>query len=202
MKNSLRAGLVAMTLASAHALPASAQDSCPVAADLAKGIVLTYADGSVETMRRLDADRVETIVGPDYPAREISGRGLYLLRSADFVGGKETNVLSLDYNMSPGDLPAPEAGMDVTIPVSEAFDGSIDLLLETYVGGPAQDVKIGGCTYSAIDIKLTRNDGTAASQSIELLRYYPDLGFANVYGLGDAGQPLDYFEVTEIEALR
>lgn len=176
--------------------------ACPVGSDLETGIKVTYADGLIEFFRRLDADRVEVMMpGESPPMRDVAGKGLYLLRSADWIDGAESNTLTVDFGMMPETLPTPAPGMSVVLPVVEYYDDEPVSITETYVSGPVQQVTIGDCTLLAIDIKLTRTD-EETPDVIEVVRYFPDLGFGHIYALGDAGAPLETFPATRIEPVR
>lgn len=176
-----------------------AQAACPTAQDLGTGIVLTYDDGTVERFSRIDAQRVEVLMlEEDPPLRDEMAFGLYLLRSADVSGGTESDVLSVDYGRALRDLPRPAPGMLKVINVTETFrNGPVDVV-ETYTGGPIFDHRIGDCTLRAVDIKLRRVEDDVPD-AVELIRYFPDLGFGHVWGLADEGEPLETFSVIKIE---
>lgn len=167
---------------------APAEDRCPVAEDLAQGIVLTYAHGGSDTFTSIPgmpgAVRWSGMFEGMALGTSILGQGFILLSSIGPDGAwGETRY---DYGLPPAALPRPEPGAawegvaEVTAP-----EGTSTIRQIHSYGAPGE-ITIGACTYATIPVHIAWPDAT------ESLVYATDLGIS--WRAGD--------EVVAIAALR
>ena len=181
------------------ALPALA---CPTAEDLATGIRLTQADGSVETFRRVSPAVVEqrTRYTDGYEALNLFGQGLHLMQLADLEeDGTISNILRFAYGVEAAEMPVPTAGgsWQVEVGVIEGFSTSREVQSQSY--GAATEVTIGDCTYDAIPVTIDYlGDETDYSEEIT---YLPSLGFGYLTRWEEPGTAPDTYVHVKIEAV-
>jgi hypothetical protein len=172
---------------------------CPVADDLATGIRLTGADGTVEIYRAIDDGLVELRLS--YPDGNgdlnLLGQGVYLIEAmpllADAPDLSDRTIIT--YPMSPGDmpLPAPGASWDVTIDLDDGAQEKVALRW-----GQIERRSYGTCAYDVI-----RGEGSYAGigyRDIEELHYLPELGFAYLASFRAEGDDMaDEFTILRID---
>ncbi len=192
-------------LALAAAAGGAAAQPCPVAADLAGGIVFSVGEGEREVFRSLGAGRVEAVYhyGDGTQSRAVLGQGVYLLDRADILDGRvlADTRMRFDFPLTPDRMPVPLAGGGWTVQVRVDDGAEITEEIQSYSFGPRTEYTIGGCTYAMIPIHLRyapENEGL-----LEVLHYLPQLGVAymarSVYGGSD--ERYHYHRVAPVAAL-
>jgi hypothetical protein len=162
-------------------LPLAAQQSCPTAADLDRGIRITFADGGTETFRRADPG-VIAVTGrePDGSGFNMDlAQGLHLLMWEATTGGQPDAASRITYDYAgqpPTALPLPEAGRKwrTEVRVEDADFGPRDEP-QSQVYGRLSQIEIGACSYVAIEVTISY---ATSDQYRETLRWLPDLGLA------------------------
>jgi len=180
-------------------LPALA---CPTAADLDTGIRIYDRNGGSEVFRRLNSDVVEAIYTDEdgFASRTQLGQGLYLLEYTDLENGavlkdsRETYVFA----MSPRKMPQPQANTEWRADVVLRSADGLQPETQTYRIGPIKALKIGTCSYDAMEVTLTYAPGPDNEQ--EKFQFIPALGFSYITEFrDDAG--VDKYRYTRIEAV-
>jgi hypothetical protein len=142
----LAAGLFLCSMA----VPALAQQTCPTAADLARGIRIEFADGSLETFRA-GAPGLVLVSGAGADGatyRMELGRGLYLMLWEDWADGAPDAATRSVYDYAgraPADLPLPGGGKVWFSPVTVTVADSPYSEAQRHSYGPRSEVDIGGC---------------------------------------------------------
>jgi hypothetical protein len=160
-------------------LPALAQQACPTAADLDRGIRVTFADGGVETYRNAGPGVVHVVaVETDGSGAEMDlGQGIHLLSWQATSSGVADPSTRQDYNyngVAPADLPRPSpGGKGWSSPVTvTAPDGTYDEP-QRHSYGPLTAVTVGQCSYQSIEVTISY---ATQDNYREMVRYIPDLG--------------------------
>jgi hypothetical protein len=146
----LRLALVLAALAA----PCSAGD-CPVAEDLAAGIVLTRTSGIVQTWTADPSDpdlvRMAEAQGGDEYLRLVLRHGIYL--ESEAWSGMDWRPIVTVFAQRPP-LPAPDS--DLTLPTIVSDPGSEPAEEEVSVSyGPVEEIGIGACVFAAIPATVT-----------------------------------------------
>ncbi len=160
------------------AAPVLAQTSCPTAADLARGIQLTYDDGTVEVYRSTDRAGVIDVYGEDpfgYAYRMLIAHGTHLLMYEEVVNGASdpNSRQTYDYGVSVANMPVPFPGGRWAVDV-----------IATTVEGPRSETqvqaydaivtqRIGPCRYDRIEAVIAYD---TADDYIEGIHFLPELG--------------------------
>jgi hypothetical protein len=192
-----RIAVIAFAVTVTSALPALAQQTCPTAADLDRGIRVTFADGGIETYRNAGSS-VINVVGSDLDGSGFVmdlAKGLHLLMWQDAFDPSTRQTY--DYNGVSADmlpLPSP-GGKGWSSPVQvTASDGQRDEP-QRHSYGPLTAVQIGGCTYQSIEVTI--NYATSDNYR-EMVRYIPDLGLGYLVWNEADGMEANPVEATAI----
>ena len=161
-------------------LPAAAQQACPTAADLQRGIRIEFADGGIETYRQTGPGIVD-VAGTEADGTGFNmslARGLHLLMWEEVSGGQvnPTSRITYDYGTPPPDLPLPRPGKGWTSEVTavDAVTGARDEP-QTHRYGSLSSVTIGACSYAMLEVDIAY---ATPDHYREMLRWLPDLGLA------------------------
>jgi hypothetical protein len=156
---------------------ALAQAGCPTAADLARGIVLEFADGSVETFRNSGPEliSVEGIDADGFGYLMELVKGLHLLSYANTENGvvDSNSRVVYDYGVDLAVLPLPEPGgrWASGVTATDVYDSWSEP--QSHVWGQMSTVDIGGCSYDMIEALISYKTGDGYTESVEFL---PQLG--------------------------
>lgn len=173
------------------AAPALAQESCPVAADLARGILVAYDDGSTERFRATDRSGVVAVRGSfaDGSGYDLElGQGVHVLsttpRGADgapILAGQ----VAYDYGLPPEALPVPAPGerFDVASVATDASGQRPEAQSQAY--GALEPLAIGGCAYEAVPVAIAYDSPLGYWEELSFL---PALGIAVLRSQSEAGQ--------------
>lgn len=171
------AGLILAVLAGS----AGAQEGCPVAADLPRGITVEYDDGSVERFRATARPGVVAVRGsfPSGGGYELElGQGLHVLWSmptgADGrpdSGGR----ISYDYGRAPEALPIPHPGGRFDVASRATDSGGERPEAQSQAYGALETLAIGPCVYEAVPVAIAYDSDL---HYWEELHYLPELGIA------------------------
>lgn len=166
-----------LALAVAAVLPALAQAQtapqvCPTAADLAAGVVVTYAHGGIDTFT---ADPLTP--GAVVWQGELQGISLgtttfaqgYIYLSATGPNGQEVRY---DYGLLPADLPRPEPGGSWEVVATVTADGVASTERQIHTFGRPGSLTLGACTWEIIPITI------AYPEYSEDLLWFPGLGLS------------------------
>jgi hypothetical protein len=177
-------------------LPAAAAAACPTGADLARGIALHGADGSVETYRRTGPHRVEAryVDRAGNSATSQLQDGLYLLSSVFRDAGDPTPI-ETSYGYPAGAFPPPEPGTRWEPTLSRTDPYGVTPLRQTYRFSRRDPVVIGDCRYQAVAVDSQNGEWH------EVLAWLPDLGLAFVERSGVQGDSLTRYRFVAIVAL-
>ena len=159
------------------ALPAVAQQNCPTAAELTRGIRIDFIDGSTETFRSQGGGTMvvdgREADGADY--RLELAQGLHLLGYEVMVDGRPdpTATVTYDYGMAPDALPVPVPLARHTLGVTPRDSQGTWSETQTHAYGAMESVLIGGCTYDMFSAVILYD---TESFYTEGLNYLPELG--------------------------
>lgn len=174
---------LALTLP-ATALTAAPQATCLTAADLTRGIVVTFETGDRTIVRRTgDGTQViDETYGPDQPAQRFRAwHGIYVVEEFELAsdGSKVPGTgLAVEFGVDPATLPRPAAGVTWTGRTVNVFDGGDRRNETTSVAfRPLPPVTFGDCTYAALDAALTYDRGHDGALHLRY-HYLPDLDTA------------------------
>jgi len=153
---------------------AVAQTACPVAADLARGIRIDFADGGSETYRSAATPGVVDVTGHDPDGStymmQLAG-GFHLLRWE--VPGDVSSVIAYDYGLPPAQMPLPQPGASWYTEVHvTAAEGPREEPQDHRYGKTTQ-VTIGGCTYTAVEAVIAY---ATSDNYVESVTWLPELG--------------------------
>ena len=171
--------LLAVALLTTMPSLATAQAACPVAADLDRGIRITFTDGGTETYRNGGVGLV-SVTGRDTDGTGFEmelGRGVHLM----YWEGIEDGALSgfparYDYaGVGASDLPLPRPGKGWRSEVTLTNADGSRPEAQTHLYGPVSTVLIGDCQYDMIEVVVVYD---SADNYQETLRYLPELGLA------------------------
>lgn len=194
----LSAGAFSLVLAPA------AMANCPVGADLADGIYVTYDDESItrytgtiggEVVEHTD---ITDGSGDVYIVPTLSG--LYGTGYVDGPGGtldestRETLVYSEDMSKF---LPV-AAGQQFNVKLKRLFADGSDPSEERYsvVVGQELPINIGGCSFTALPVTHTFVDADGVYGLFQ--HYLPELGIGVYVSYSEMGAEPDVYEVLEI----
>jgi len=159
------------------ALPAAAQQNCPTAADLDRGIRIDFVDGSSETFRT-QGPGIVVVDGREADGvtyRLELGHGLHLLSYETMVDGMPdpASAVSYDYGMEASALPvpAPQGRHRLDMAPRDSL-GSRDEA-QTHAYGKLHSVLIGGCTYDMFEAVILYETTDFYTEGLE---YLPQLG--------------------------
>ncbi len=172
-------------------LVAGASQACVTAKDLARGIVVTYADGRSETHRRVDRTlvRIERRIGGGI-TRWALAHGIYYVALTRLENGRRRPEMgyTVTYPLPRASLPVPDGPMRwsaetrLTLPPDPPLPQS-----ERFVFGRVGTLSVGDCKYRAQRVQNETRGGGDKS-TIDTL-FLPDIGtslFLNVDGNPDA----------------
>lgn len=176
----LVAGGLAMSL-----VASASSASCPEAADLARGVVVGFEDGSRTLLKRLDngAFLVDEAVPDDFPLRLHAYHGIYTVAEFDAeepVSPAAVPIVTSSYSQDAATLPAPTAGGGWIGQVTTLLDDGeswTDNLTARVIEAPA--VVLSGCSYETVRVELFYlAEGTFDINEIytEVYTYLPVLG--------------------------
>jgi hypothetical protein len=167
------------------AAPALAQDGCPTAADLARGVQGSYDTGRQELFRAGDRPEVVAMerTGPDGRRDRVGlARGFHWLTWE--VEGSPTGPSAYEYGLPPGVLPGvlpvPAPGGRWATAVSDGSPRAASLR-QVHAYGPLDRLEVGGCACDAIEaLVVWHYPAHEPSPVIVTSRslFLPELGFA------------------------
>lgn len=189
-------------------LPGVAMAECPTAADMARGVEVTFANGDVTVMRDLGAGMIEV---EEYYSWHDEGRRYFA-----YLGIYVTDEGPLTWDGTAGDGATvrtyyPVDVLEMPVPTADAPDWTGVLrrdigedLAETpeYVVkfGAMDPVVIGGCTYEAVAVGESLRPG-AEDQKDQYSWYLPELGTGFIMGwtIGRELQTTDAIAIRAVE---
>ncbi|MBW7923012.1 MAG: hypothetical protein H3C51_13060 [Rubellimicrobium sp.] len=144
-----------LALALVLAPVAALADVCAGSADLAQGVIVTYASGGHDTFTA-DARRPGVVVQEG----EIGGRSLgrvelgqgYVYLSATDPEGR---VVRYDYDTLPANLPLPQPGGEWEAVAVVSAGGASSTERQTHHFGPEGTLTIGDCTWPLVEVTVT-----------------------------------------------
>jgi hypothetical protein len=175
-----------------------AQAACPTAADLDRGIRVTFEDGGTETYRNSSL-AVVAVTGrdPDGLGFEMDlARGIHLLYWEGTNNGQLEGAPNLyDYGLAPADLPLPVAGKGWSSDVTVTGPDGARAEPQTHRYGPLSSIAIGDCQYDMMELTISY---ATPDNYVEMLRWLPELGIA--YLVWNEADGMDRFvaEATQI----
>jgi hypothetical protein len=177
---------------------AAAQAACPTAADLDRGIRVTFADGGTETFRNA-ASGLVSVAGRESDGLGFEmdlGQGFHLMSWEGTTNGQlDGAALRYDYGVGASDLPRPVAGKGWRSEVTVTDINDVRSEPQTHRYGQISSIVIGDCTYQMMEIVIAYATG---DNYVETLRYLPELGISYlVWNEADGMEP-DPVEATQI----
>ncbi|GGL69271.1 hypothetical protein [Wenxinia marina] len=172
-----RTTLILAAAALASAGVATAQQACPTADSLARGIRVEFEGGTTEIFRSADPGviRVDGIEGGEQTYRMEVAQGTHLLRYEALLHGvtNPSTVVTYDYGMPPLEMPVPSPGGRWQIDVAvDGFDGERQEAQSQVYDAERTD-QIGGCTYRVVPVLIAY---ATSDTYIEAIDYLPELG--------------------------
>lgn len=168
------ARLLALALALGPA--AALADVCATAADLTRGVVVSYAGGGHDTFTA-DARRPGVVVlegeigGHSLGTLEL-GQGYIYLAATD----PEGHQVRYDYDLLPADLPQPVPGGEWEAVAVVTADGVQSTERQLHSFGPRGTLTIGDCVWSIIEVTI-RYPGED-----ETRYWFPEIGISVLAG--------------------
>jgi len=165
----MKLGLALILLSAA---PAMAQQVCATRDDLAAGIVVTYANGGVDTFT---ADPLAPGVvrwQGEYQGMNLGTTVLaqgYIYLSALGPNGQE---VTYDYGLLPADLPLPTPGGSWEGVATVTFAGQSSTERQIHAFGVEGSLTMGTCMWRLIPVTITW------PESVEELYWFPELGIS------------------------
>lgn len=156
-------------------LPAMAQTGCAVAADLGRGITVTFADGSTEIFRQA-APGIVQVTGDGSDGTRYGmqlAQGFHLLEW--MPEGDPSGRVAYDYGMPAAAMPLPQPGGGWTVPARVTDSGGARAEAQTHSYGPAQTLMIGTCGYTMIEATIAY---ATSDNYVESIIYLPELGLS------------------------
>lgn len=189
-------------LALVMALPAVAQASCPVAADLDRGGIVFSFDGDFEIHTRASGGVIEILSSKDadgIAVKTVLAHGVHVLQLADIQNGTvlPDSVWRFTFPVPAAELPMPVQGSGWTARTTSSVDGVSETEVVTHTWGTMQPYEIGRCTYEAIPVRVSF-DGESYDHEEDLM-YFPDLGTAVLIRYSDS-EGADLTTYTDIRA--
>lgn len=179
------------------ACPAWAQSGCPVAADLARGITVGFADGSAELFRQA-APGIVAVTGDSADGSRYAmqlGQGFHLLEW--MPEGDPTGRVAYDYGMAPAALPLPQPGGSWNVPARVTDAGGVRAETQTHSYGVVNMLMIGTCAYEAIEATIAYD---TADSYVESIVYLPELGLSYLQWNESADYDRDLVPAVSIRA--
>ena len=177
-----------------------ALSECLDAADLGRGIVVTYVNGDVTTMRRVSDGTVqvdETYADGTQPMRFRAQRGIYFLEEHGVLpdGAPVPGTrLEIAFAQDPETLPLPADGIAWTGETTNIFENGTqraETMSIAFTAAPP--VLLSGCAYQTLDTDLRYDWGADGGITLEYL-YLTELGVGIVISNHfDGGERLEAF---------
>ncbi|MEY1554992.1 hypothetical protein AB3Y40_05105 [Yoonia sp. R2331] len=178
--------------------------ACPVAEDLATGIRVTAADGTVDVYRDLGDGTVaqEIDFGDGSVAKNVLARGVYVLRLAVEDGGvlDLDSVMQTTYDRNPAAMVPPTPGMQDKLRTTITDTSGSYKELQSHNWGESTEVRIGECTYEGIvgDVRYDSDEGAI----VETVHYLPALGLGLLMAYTYDDEPTETYDLIRIEAVQ
>jgi hypothetical protein len=159
--------------------PLVAQDVCPVAADLTRGIRIDFQDGSYEIYRQTEPGLIRVTGtsgdGSVYEMYLAQGAHLVLFQDVEYGQPVEGSITRTDYGISASDLPAPMPGgrWQAETTVTDSVGTRSETQVHAYDRITA--VQIGDCTYGAIGMLIAFQSD---DNYLEYVQFFPELGIS------------------------
>ena len=181
----------------------AALQTCPVS--LGTGLRLIYADGVIETFRpHPDREAVVTVRGVQdgqtiYELELL--KGAHVISNDKFVDGDmdPENSIAYDFDRPLTEIPLPLAGQSWTVTAQVTDSGGTFSEVQNQTYNDLEDVRIGPCTYGAVEVEITYDENGTYSEG---LHYLPALGISYLDWSQDGDAPPDQTEPILIETLR
>ena len=180
----------------AATLPHMALAECPVADDLATGIVFEVGDSDTETFLRQDDQLIyATYEDKDgIGSRVLLGQGVYLLELVDTETGNPLQGTRSTYSfpLLPGQMPQILPGSTWTVKVATLDTEGLGEEVQHYSFGTAAEASFGACTYDMIPIEILYMEDSD-EPTIDHLTYLPKLGISFLAATDYDGELERYF---------
>jgi hypothetical protein len=187
--------------------PGLGRADCPTAADMARGVEVTFANGDVTVLRDLGAGMIEV---EEYYAWHPEGRryfaylGIYVTDEGPLLPEGERDPereVSTVYPVPVIDMPVPTAtAPDWEGRLRRDIGTDVSETPEYHVRFDAMEpVVIGACSYAAVAVGESLRPG-AEDQKDQYSFYLPDLGAGFIMGW-TIGRELQQTEAVAIRAL-
>jgi hypothetical protein len=185
--------------------PVVALAECPVAADMDRGVRVTFDNGDTTELRRLDGVLIEVTERYSWDAQSLRYRADWGLYARDEVGvspgGADIpeSAIRFDYPVA---LPEPAADAAPWGGVRQYEEFGFDPRNEGWqVGFRAMaPVEIGGCSYQSVAVGIRLRAGEA-DQKDQFSYYLPELGAGFIVAWVDSGGRQDTVPVA-IDVIR
>ncbi len=145
---------------------------CASRADLAQGLVVTYAGGGHDVFTSDPRRPGVVVVEGDFGGRSLGtvelGQG-YVYLSATGPGG---HVVRYEYDTLPADLPLPVPGGEFEAVAVVSADGARSTERQTHRFGPEGTLTLGACVWPLIEVTITWPGDE------EVRYWYPGLGIS------------------------
>jgi|GEM_PF-6911355 len=181
--------------------------SCPVAADLADGIYVTYDDDSMTRYSGTiggeveEWTRIEDGSGDVYVVPTISG--LFATGYIDWPEGKadETTRETVVFDKDLAQFLPVRAGQIINLNLKRSFvsGGEPDTERYSVVVGQEKTVELAGCSYIALQVTHTFVSGDGVFGLVQ--EYLPELGIGIYTSYAELGETPDVYQVLEISTL-
>ena len=166
---------------------------------------LIYADGVIETYRpHPDREAVVTVRGVQdgqtiYELELL--KGAHVISNDMFVDGDmdPENSIGYDFDRPLTEIPLPLAGQSWTVTAQVTDSGGTFSEVQNQTYNDLEDVRIGPCTYEAVEVEITYDENDTYSEG---LHYLPALGISYLDWSKDGDAPPYQTEPILIEALR
>ena len=177
-----------------------AENGCPLV--LGPGVVLTYADGVLETYRQHpDREAIVTVRGVQdsqtiYELELL--KGAHVISNDPFVDDEMDPDASLayDFNRPLSEIPVPVAGQTWTATTLLTTGGETFEEEQIQIYSATADITLGQCSYPAVAVDVTYDNGYR-----EGLIYLPSLGISYLDWSQDGDQERYVTEVIGISGL-
>ncbi|MDA9207329.1 hypothetical protein N9O61_00445 [Octadecabacter sp.] len=176
---------------------------CPTASDLANGVQIVEADGTVNLFTALGNGIVKNDgTAPDgYTYRNVLAQGTHLIELGDTENGAyiSGSLRVVDYQMQPDQMPIPAPNttwvVDTIVDNGSEYDER-----QTQSWGAITTLSIGECSYEMIPGKVSyiNSDYTV----FEGLHYLPGLELGILHSYQIQGEPPSHYVATSIEAVQ
>lgn len=188
----------------AFAMVAQTALACPTAADLAGGVRITDADGSVDTYTDGGNSTIQQVIdfGDGGVARNTLAQGVYVLRlSVEEDGVLDLgSVLATTYDRAPAALPRPTANLKMRLRTTVTDQEGSYKEQQDHQWGESEPFAIGTCSYDSIPgtVRYVSEFDTI----VETQRYLPamEIAILTSYTFGD--DPAEIYSPVAIEAVK